>query len=116
MLTGNTTTREQRQAITELRSIGGELAVPALGAALELPDKSVRSYAVAVLGQIGSAQAVEALGAAALADEEADVRIRAVIALARQHGDPAREFVQAVAERDEEERVRQTAEARLRAW
>jgi HEAT repeat protein len=116
ILSGDTTTREQRQAITELRSMGGDVAVPALSVALELPDKSVRSYAVAVLGQIGSVQAVEILGAAAIGDEEPDVRIRAVIALARQHGEQAREFVEAVAARDAEDRVRQTADARLRAW
>ena len=107
--------RAQRRAITELRRLGGESAVVALSSALESPDKKIRSYTVAVLGQIGSPGAVSLLGQVATSDEDPDVRIRAVVALARQHGEQARQAVE-VASGDPNQRVREAAQSRLDAW
>ena len=107
--------RAQRRAIAELRSVGGEVAVRGLIPALQSNDRSIRSYAVAVLGQLGSQSAVGLLGQVATEDEDPDVRIRAIIALSRQHSEQARQIVE-IASGDDEQRVRDAARARLDAW
>ena len=68
-----------------------------------------------MLGQIGSPDAVSLLGQVATSDEDPDVRIRAVVALARQHGEQARQAVE-VASGDPNQRVREAAQSRLEAW
>ena len=115
ILRSDTDARSQRQAITELRRIGGEAAVMALSPALESPNKGIRSYTVAILGQIGSQGAVTLLGQVATGDDDPDVRIRAVVALSRQHGEQARQAVEA-ASGDPNQRVREAAQSRLDAW
>jgi HEAT repeat protein len=90
----------RRDSLGDAIACFDDLAIGPLTHALRTGLPDVREHAAAVLGFIGSTDAAPAL-AAALADADTDVRLAALVALGRLHGEMADAAIGAATESDD---------------
>ena len=103
------------QAAAALGKFGSERAIPALQAALDDLEQSVRVQAVRGLGHIGGESSARILGELLLNDADGRVRRTAAWSLGQVDDELARSYLKA-ASRDPDSAVRQTASQSLGRW
>ncbi len=102
-------------AARRLGALGTDEALAALAFGLEDDDARVRRQVVDAIASIAEEAAIPLLAQAALADESAGIRVRAIRRLAGIGGEAAREIVEAAVD-DESEAVSAEATLRLERW